>query len=475
MFFNSFIFLIFLSIVVPVYYKLPNKYKNVFLLVCSYFFYGYWDWRFCSLLLISTTVDFFTGKAIYKAQDPKKRKGFLLISLMANLGILGFFKYYNFFIDSFISMTSFWGFNLDLLHINVILPVGISFYTFQTLSYTIDVYRGNLKPTHSFINFAVFVSFFPQLVAGPIERAVNLLPQIEAHTTFSKKNFSEGLTLISLGMFKKVLIGDTCGRIVDHIFASPQYYSSIELIMGLILFSIQIYTDFSGYSKIARGTAKMLGYDLMINFKQPYLSSNITEFWRRWHISLSSWLRDYLYISLGGNRKGKIRTYINLMLTMLLGGLWHGANWTFVVWGGLHGISLAIHKMVLKGRKPNTRFIFTTIPNFIKFIFKLILTNLFVLITWLFFRSESFSEAFFFASRIIYWTPSDVTARVITIILTYLFVTLILDIIEYKTQDQVFLLKIKSSYRYSIITSMWFFTLIYLFQAEKLPFVYFQF
>lgn len=368
MLFNSIIFFVFLGIVIPVYYMLPKKTsKHVFLVLASYFFYGYWDWRFCSLLLLSTVIDFFIAKSLQKSDDDKRRKLLLSLSLFSNLGILFFFKYFNFFIDSFKSISSDLGVELDFLHLNIILPVGISFYTFQTLSYTIDVYRKKLKPTTNFIDFALFVSFFPQLVAGPIERASNLLPQLARRNKVKVEQIKQGVVLIVTGLFRKVMIGDTSGRYVDHIFGNIEMYKSSEVIAALILFSIQIYADFSGYSKIARGTAKLLGIELMKNFEQPYLSTNITEFWRRWHISLSSWLKDYLYFSLGGNRKGKMKMYRNLMLTMLLGGLWHGASWNFVIWGGLHGVYLIIHKLILKKRKIRstniTRFKFIDVFN----------------------------------------------------------------------------------------------------------------
>jgi D-alanyl-lipoteichoic acid acyltransferase DltB (MBOAT superfamily) len=334
MLFNSFIFFIFLAVVLPLYYWLPKKLRNPLLLVASYVFYGYWDYRFTALLAISTLIDFFVGQKLHLSANPNTRKRWLSLSMLSNLGILGAFKYYGFFVSSFAPLAAIFGGNLDYLHLNIILPVGISFYTFQTMSYTIDIYRRKLEPTNNFIDFAVFVSFFPQLVAGPIERASNLLPQIAKVPLPSRIQVEKGIVLIATGLFKKVMIGDTAGRIVDHVFAQPEIYKSPELLAALVLFSIQIYADFSGYSSIARGTAKLLGIELMKNFEQPYLSRNITEFWRRWHISLSSWLRDYLYISLGGNRKGISRTYVNLMLTMLLGGLWHGASWNFVIWGG---------------------------------------------------------------------------------------------------------------------------------------------
>ena len=377
MLFNSFVFLIFLGIVIPVFYAIKTKSgRNIFLLLASYFFYGYWDWRFCSLLLISTLIDFYVGGKLYKTENEKKRKKLLLVSMVANLGILGFFKYFNFFAESFATLLKSMGGHPDFVLLNIILPVGISFYTFQTMTYTIDIYRRKLEPTNSLIDFALYVSFFPQLVAGPIERASHLLPQLSKKFGATKEQFEKGMVLIVMGLFKKVMIGDTAGRVVDRIFGQPDLYHSPELLMALILFAIQIYADFSGYSSIARGTAKLMGIELMKNFEQPYLSANITEFWRRWHISLSSWLKDYLYISLGGNRKGKGRTYINLMITMLFGGLWHGASWNFVIWGGLHGIYLAIHKWMLKGKKIKEHFQYQGRKSLIRFSFNVILTNL---------------------------------------------------------------------------------------------------
>ena len=401
MLFNSFIFLIYLPVILCLYYLLPKNTKKITLFISSYIFYGYWDYRFLSLLFLSTIIDYFLGLAIYNSGEKKKRKFFLIASMSANLGILGIFKYFNFFISSFNELIKPIGGSLDFVHLYIILPVGISFYTFQTMSYTIDIYRNNMKPTTSFIDFAVFVSFFPQLVAGPIERASNLLPQFKTAPSANKLQIEKGITLIIMGLFKKVMIGDVTGRIADHIFAQPELYKSAELIAGLLLFSIQIYADFSGYSNIARGTAKLFGVELMKNFEQPYLSTNITEFWRRWHISLSSWLKDYLYISLGGNRKGNVRTYINLMLTMLLGGLWHGASWNFVIWGGLHGVYLAVHKKMLGDKKAQYRIRYNSLKGLSINLFKIFFTFNLVLLTWLFFRATNFNTIEIFFSRLI--------------------------------------------------------------------------
>ncbi|WKN32942.1 MBOAT family protein [Porifericola rhodea] len=394
-----------------------------------------------------------------------------------NLGILAFFKYFNFFVDSFESMLSGFDGQLDYLHLNIILPVGISFYTFQTMSYTIDIYRGRLKPTKSLLDFAVFVAFFPQLVAGPIERAKHLLPQITSLKSPNRTQIREGVALIVIGLFKKVMIGDASGRLVDRMFGHIEQFSSMEMLMALVLFSVQIYADFSGYSSIARGLAKLLGIELMKNFEQPYLSANITEFWRRWHISLSSWLKDYLYISLGGNRKGEARTYINLMLTMLIGGLWHGASWNFVFWGGLHGIYLAIHKWMLKGKKVGLQPSgIGSPPALVKYLIHASSIYILVLFTWLFFRASDFQTVSIFFSKMINWESSELTFRFVKIAFSFMALTLGIDLIEYYTRSHAFLLKIPlKPIRYGVMLPMFIIVLIYMFQAEPLPFVYFQF
>tara|TARA_Y100001958_G_C21240199_1_gene567670 strand:+ start:251 stop:1684 length:1434 start_codon:yes stop_codon:yes gene_type:complete len=477
MLFNSFIFLIFLFIVVVIYYNVGIKYRKLFLLVSSYIFYGYWDYRFTTLLVISTLVDFFIGRKLFEAKENKEKKELLFLSVCVNLGILVLFKYYDFFVDSFSVIAGQFNQNLDYLHLNIILPVGISFYTFQTMSYTIDIYRDKIKPTKSIIDFAVFVSFFPQLVAGPIERARNLLPQIATNKLPSKEQINGGIVLIVMGLFKKVLIGDTTGRIVDQIFSQPEIYKSPELLSALILFSIQIYADFSGYSNIARGTAKILGFELMKNFEQPYLSRNITEFWRRWHISLSSWLKDYLYISLGGNRKGEYRTYLNLFITMLLGGLWHGASWNFVIWGGLHGLYLSIHKVMLRGRKVKlTSYLYKGFYSFLSYIIHVILTYTIVLFTWLFFRATDFDTSTYFIQKMIYWENSDLSARFFTITFFFVVITLLYDFIEYRTKHHSFLVLIRNKpLRMGILMAVFLVILLFMFNTDPLPFMYFQF
>ena len=477
MLFNSYIYFVFLLVILPIFYLLPGKRsKNIFLLICSYFFYGYWDWRFCSLLAVSTIVDFFLGLKLEGETNNSKRKLYLILSVIVNLSILGFFKYFNFFVGSFEAVFNTFGYKLDFLHLNIILPVGISFYTFQTMSYTLDIYRKRLKPTSNFIDFALFVSFFPQLVAGPIERASNLLPQLYKKLSPSKDQLQKGLVLIGTGLFRKVMIGDTAGRIVDHIFADLNLYSSFEILCGLILFSLQIYADFSGYSSIARGTSKLLGVELMKNFEQPYLSMNITEFWRRWHISLSSWLKDYLYISLGGNRKGTARTYFNLMLTMLLGGLWHGASWNFVIWGGLHGAYLAVHKKMLGDRKIRNGFNYNGVSSILVYSGKMLMTNILVLLTWLFFRAKDFGDIRVFFSKMLDWQWGEYSSVLAQITITYLLVSFVFDIVQYYTKRHTFLLMFKSRYiTATILSVLVLVTFSFLIQSEPLPFVYFQF
>ncbi|HTS19122.1 MAG TPA: MBOAT family O-acyltransferase [Verrucomicrobiae bacterium] len=350
MLFNSWQFFVFLAVVLALYYSLATLPQNRMLLVASYFFYGWWDWRFTSLLMISTIFDFHISIAIDNASNPRRRKLLLLASILVNFGMLGFFKYFNFFIDSAAHVIQWFGLQPHLPVLRIILPAGISFYTFQTMNYVIDVYNRKMKPTTDFLTYALFVSYFPHLVAGPIIRAEVLLPQLLRKRIVTNEHLNTGGALILIGLFKKVVIADVLSPDVQPFFTTPHAFSSLLLLKGLYYFSLQIYCDFSGYTDIARGVSRLLGIELPENFNQPYLSRNITEFWRRWHISLSTWLRDYLYIPLGGNRRGRVRTYINLFITMLLGGLWHGANWTFVAWGFLHGLYLAAHKFYLEVR-----------------------------------------------------------------------------------------------------------------------------
>lgn len=348
MVFNSISFLIFFGVFFILYWVINKKFntdiRNAFTTIASYLFYGWWDWRFLILIAFSSLTDFVLGQLLFKSTTKKRRKLLLASSLFVNLGILGVFKYYNFFIESFEEILHLFSTSINTSTLNIILPVGISFYTFQTLSYTIDIYNKKVEPTKNIISFFAFVSFFPQLVAGPIERYSHLIKQFQETKTFSYKRCTEGLRLILWGFFKKIVIADNFGLLTDTVFNSNQSLSGTTVLLGTIFFSLQIYADFSGYSDIAIGASKMLGYDLMTNFKTPYFSKSFSEFWRRWHISLSTWFRDYVYIPLGGNKKGNTRLHINLLVTFLLSGLWHGANITFLIWGGLHGLMLILEK-----------------------------------------------------------------------------------------------------------------------------------
>ncbi|MCA9557095.1 MAG: MBOAT family protein [Myxococcales bacterium] len=314
------------------------------LLAASYLFYGSWNAKFLLLILGSTAVDFYVGRALAATEDARRRKRLLWVSVGVNLGALGFFKYFDFFVKSAVDALAALGVEAHLPTLQILLPVGISFYTFQTMSYTIDIYRREMAPTRRFLDFALYVAFFPQLVAGPIERASHFLPQVAKPRTITSGQIEAGVWLIVWGLFKKVVIADNVAGVANTVFNGYTHYEGLDLLIGALAFTVQIYGDFSGYSDIARGLAKLMGFELMVNFALPYFSRTPSEFWRRWHISLSSWLRDYLYISLGGNRGGSLMTYRNLALTMLLGGLWHGAAWNFVLWGAFHGLILCVYR-----------------------------------------------------------------------------------------------------------------------------------
>ena len=388
MIFSEFRFLVFFAVVTAVHWLLRRNYgRKLWLLAASYWFYGVWDWRFLFLIFASTVIDYFAALRLQRArlrEDAGSPRFWLIVSLTANLGILGFFKYYNFFAESAQSTLQWLGLPVGDVTLSIVLPVGISFFTFQTMSYSIDVYRGKLEPVRNFFDFALFVSFFPQLVAGPIVRAVDFLPQLSAPRHLADVKFQRSCGLFLSGFIKKACVADGVAPYVDQVFADPSGFSATAIWIGTCLYAVQIYCDFSGYSDMAIACARMLGFELRTNFNFPYLSKNITEFWRRWHISLSSWLRDYLYIALGGNRGTKAFVFRNLMLTMLLGGLWHGAGWNFIVWGAIHGAALIVHKewaRVVGDRLPAV----PLLPR--------ALTLLVVLVAWIFFRAASFSDA----------------------------------------------------------------------------------
>ena len=438
MIFNSLAFLVFIAVFLPLYFSLRGRSRLWLCLAGSYFFYGWWDWRFLSLIMTSTLIDYFVGLQLEKTEAPGKRKQLLVLSMVVNLGFLAFFKYFNFFIESFQNMLVSAGIDTHMGSLNIILPVGISFYTFQSMSYTIDVYKKKIAVEHDFIRFATFISFFPQLVAGPIVRASDFLPQFQKDRSFEWNRIFAGTGQILWGFFKKVVVADSLAPFVDQCFAAPEGFSSMHLLIGVVFYSFQIYCDFSGYSDIAIGLARILGFDFPDNFRKPYFSKNFSEFWTRWHISLSSWLRDYLYIPLGGNRSGsfgsllftgvfliisiiftgwwwliglyllgipialwymrqsqrnatEVFTYMNLMITMLLGGLWHGASWAFVFWGFLHGTYLIVQRLI--GPFWNRALNSLRIPNLIQNILAIAMVYFFTCLAWIYFRAPDFEIA----------------------------------------------------------------------------------
>jgi alginate O-acetyltransferase complex protein AlgI len=349
--FDSPAYFVFLIIVVVLYWRLSWRRQNLLLLCASYFFYGWWDWRFMLLMMASTTIDYVVAQRIAATPPGPRRRALLIISLCVNFGLLGFFKYCNFFMGSLSATLATLGLHdLPVGLLNVILPPGISFYTFQEVAYVVDVYKGDLDPARSFLDYGLFVSFFPHLIAGPIQRPSHLLPQAQSPRRFNERAFFDGCMLIVSGLFRKTVIADSCANLANLAFDGRLGWNVFSVLIGVYAFSWQIYGDFSGYSDLARGSAQLLGFHFMLNFRQPYLADSLQDFWRRWHISLSTWLRDYLYIPLGGNRLGSGRTYTNLMLTMLLGGLWHGANWTFVIWGAIHGAWLSMERLLTRGQ-----------------------------------------------------------------------------------------------------------------------------
>ncbi|TXE10222.1 MBOAT family O-acyltransferase [Algoriphagus aquimarinus] len=403
MLFNSLDFAVFLPIVFVLYwfvFKKSIRSQNFLIVIASYFFYGWWDWRFLALIAFSTLVDFIVGKQLDKAEDRHLRKSLLVLSILVNIGLLGFFKYYNFFLDNFITAFTFMGMPIKANSLNIILPVGISFYTFQTMSYSIDVYRRKLRATTDLVAFSAFVSFFPQLVAGPIERASNLLPQFFERRKFDYLQAKDGLRQVLWGLFKKLVIADNCAEFANTIFNNSTEYGGSTLVLGAVFFTFQIYGDFSGYSDIAIGTSRLFGFNLMQNFAFPYFSRDIAEFWRRWHISLSTWFRDYLYIPLGGSKGSKVQQIRNIFIIFLVSGFWHGANWTFIVWGALNAIYFIplllfgtnrknLETVAMDKRRPSLREFSSILGTFALTVF-----------SWIFFRAESMSHAMSYISGI---------------------------------------------------------------------------
>lgn len=480
MLFNSLVFAAFLPITFFSYWFLTNKslkLQNFLVLVVSYIFYGWWDWRFLSLIITSTAVDYFVAKALGHTEQKRKRNLLISVSLLFNLGMLGFFKYYNFFVDSFVQLFETFGISLSVNSLNIILPVGISFYTFQTLSYTIDVYRKKLSPTNDFIAFGAFVAFFPQLIAGPIERALDLLPQFQKKRLFNFGIAYEGIIQFSWGLFKKVVIADNCAEFANMIFNDHQNYGGGALLIGAFFFAFQIYGDFSGYSDMAIGIAKLFGFRLTRNFATPYFSRDIAEFWRRWHISLSSWFRDYLYIPLGGSKGSLFKVVRNVFIIFLVSGLWHGANWTFVIWGGLNALYF-IPLLLLRRNRRNISFSVgegRRFPSF-KEMLQMFSTFVLTLYAWVFFRSENLKMATDIIEKMLFdlRNLSNIFSKIMLNESAVLLLLLPLFIVfDYMFRNKDFPFFQKMFYNDLMILIL--FSLIFLFGAPEAKFIYFNF
>ncbi|MEP0213485.1 MAG: MBOAT family O-acyltransferase [Cellulophaga sp.] len=477
MLFNSIDFVVFLPIVFLLYWFVLNKnlrLQNFLLLVASYVFYGWWDWRFLSLIAFSTLVDYTLGVLLGKEQKEGKRKLYLWLSIVVNLGFLGFFKYYNFFVESFVDAFTFFGQEIEIGTLNIILPVGISFYTFQTLSYTIDVYKRNLEPTKKFIAFAAFVSFFPQLVAGPIERATNLLPQFYVKRNFTYDNAVNGMRQILWGLFKKIVIADNCAKYANIIFNNSDDYSGSTLLLGALFFTFQIYGDFSGYSDIAIGTSRLFGFELKQNFAFPYFSRDIAEFWRRWHISLSTWFRDYLYIPLGGSKGGINMKIRNTFIIFLVSGFWHGANWTFVAWGFLNALYF-LPLMLLKRNRVNTNVVAEgkMFAN-AKELSQMFITFLITVLAWVFFRADNLTHAFSYLGGIfnvnLFSFPEIFPKEVLVLVLFFMMIEWFGRATQFALEN---IIKQHRVVRWAFYIGI--IVLMFVYTGEEQEFIYFQF
>jgi len=468
--FNSYEFVIFFAVVLALYWSLPARWRIYLLLAASYVFYASWDYRFLSLILLSTVIDFASGLAIHSTADPRRRRLFLILSMSADLGILGFFKYYNFFVANLRELLTHLGVTTHLGTLDLILPLGISFYTFQAMSYTIDVYRRAAEPSRDFVTFATFVAFFPHLIAGPIMRYEHLYPQLKNPAPANPLWMRMGLFLALQGYVKKVVISDNIAPVVDQVFNNIGGHNAGRLLEAALLFTAQIYCDFSGYSDIARGIAYFLGVELVPNFRAPLLAASITDFWRRWHISLSQWLRDYLYIPLGGNRRGPRRTYVNLMTTMLLGGLWHGADWKFVAWGGLHGMLLALER---RFRRAGAIGLALSAPsNLAAHLAWMLPTQAMVVLAFVFFRAASIGDGW----RLLAGVASGAgLSNVLTLRLAYTFGAIaLLDVPLFLTDQQAWALRLPLPARVALYTLL-LLAIITLSGQQNQAFIYFAF
>lgn len=484
MFFNSVHFAIFLPIVFTLYWSIQGKnirQQNLLLLIASYYFYACWDWRFLFLLIFSTFLDFYTGARIEHADSPSRKKFWLWLSICVNLGFLGFFKYYNFFISNFVDLFAGVGLHINSWTLKIILPVGISFYTFHGLSYVIDIYKGRISSEKNFLDYALFVGFFPLLVAGPIERATHLLPQIKTKRSFDYNEGVEGLKQILWGLFKKIVIADTCTELVSEAFNNSSQYGGAMLVLVAVFFAFQIYCDFSGYSDIALGTARLLGFRLLRNFAYPYFSRDIAEFWRRWHISLSSWFKDYLYIPLGGSKGGTWKKIRNTFIIFLVSGFWHGANWTFIVWGGLNALFI-MPSIILNTNRNNLDIVAKDklLPSFRELLL-MCATFAMTCFAWIFFRSNNMHEAFSYIKNIFtgpfFKMPS---AHLLKVGMSCAASIVFLIIFEWRARDRQFALEgLPLGYRRTINWAFYSCLFLLIYKAATTvsdqQFIYFQF
>ncbi|MDA3930457.1 MAG: MBOAT family protein [Prolixibacteraceae bacterium] len=470
MLFNSLQFIYFLPIVIIGYFLLPHKFRWILLLLASYYFYMCWRADYIILIVVSTLIDFFAARRMGQHTERKRRKKYLILSLFTNLGLLGTFKYFNFFTENINQLFEYFNVASQIPALNLLLPVGISFYTFQTLSYSIDVYYGKIKPETHLGHFALYVSFFPQLVAGPIERFDRLSPQLKAKHNFSYENLANGLRLILYGLFIKMVIADNLSVYVDQIYKAPEAFSSWGLLTGVSLYSFQIYSDFYGYSTIAIGSALIMGIRIMDNFKTPYLARSVSEFWERWHISLSTWFRSYLYFPLGGNRVKKYRWMINIFIVFAVSGLWHGANWTFIIWGAMWGILYLVENQL------NKLFKFQKIAKEWSLRHFIMATKIFVISTvaWIFFRSQSFSEAMTILKNIVTNTNVEKQLNVEPRILLLLGLFIFSDIFLFNNRFDKWSAKQNVVLRW-VIYAFLLFSIIVFSGVEDFPFIYFQF
>lgn len=497
MLFNSLNFLIFFPIVTLIYFVIPHKIRYIWLLVCSYYFYMCWNAAYALLLFVSTFITWLSGLAIgnivKNEKDDANRqqsKGIVAISFILNLTILAFFKYAGFAVNSVNQLFQAVGIQFVVPKVDVLLPVGISFYIFQALSYTVDVYRGDVKVEKNLLKYMVFVSFFPQLVAGPIERSSRLLEQFYEKHSFDFERVCRGLMIMLWGFFQKLVVADRLAVLVNQVFLYNSYYSGIEIIVAVMFFAVQIYCDFAGYSNIAIGASQVMGFELMENFRQPYLANSVSDFWRRWHISLTSWFRDYLYIPLGGNRKGKLAKYRNIMIVFLTSGLWHGANWTYVVWGGLNGLFQVIADITKKPRQKLKAFFKIRQESGSWRILSTVITFILVDFTWIFFRADSMADAFQIISRIFSqfnpWVLVDGTLYTLGLSqvdfwigILSIAVLLTVDIVhERGVKIRSWVLQQNLWFRWSIYLGAIFFILIFGFYGpnyDASQFIYFQF